>query len=872
MTNSTSLLWDNNPRLIEITRAILDPTGKWLANATEKELEILYPLIWNEEPTEAQIRLIAARDINPDDSDETPINRFRQQIDNWLNQHEEDFIKESWLLRIGRIKQLTDERNRAIANEWAAKAVTSANRKTAFRLAELAHAIDPAGNENLTVKEKLLQYYYFSTEPPFYSLDEHGANVSDMAFSDDGSILATSGADNIIRLWDTATGASLAHLTGHNGHVSAIQFLPGSSTGIISASHDRTVKAWQQSTSGSWSDTLTLTNHNNPVEAVAISPNGRYLAAGYNDGQLILWIKREDNYELKSRVNTGTHKITTLGFSPNSQKVVMGNRNGKVSIWTIANDELTTEAEFEGHGNMLIYTTYFLDDEYVVSGELDRRLLCWNINGKGEPQVLASENERNDFHVRHAAVSSNQRYLVLSADRIFLYAFDRKNKSRGYLLHSLNLDAGALHSKRFDKLTFSNDGKRLAGIIGPSVKVWNLAFSNNRDQSEGFLEYPYDYYLEHGQEFLTVGGERNLDFSPDHAYRLEADDDSAQIRLIHNDKEENITNFTNDANISFLTFLDDGTSFLSGDASGKIKFWNMANNSGPYQIVDAVPGDNDDVVMQVAFAKDEQLMLCALAESREIKLWKKESTDSQYEFFREINTGLRGVRSVNFNPDETAVVVAGIGGIKVYAVNIEEESPIQPVATFTINESPDYAHYSDDGTLIFSYNFDGPLRVWDATGGTLKMNFPDMINTNWGTLFGDSKKWMVVVTERGNNLSRATWFDSDELIRSANKNPWMGALTPDEIESYQIEPYLQLAGYLDANGTPAPIIEQGNEEVIYQFGRYFSERCRQSEQVAVKQDYYLKSKALFLAGKDLAVLHKPETYDWLLEQLERHSR
>ncbi|WP_396230063.1 WD40 repeat domain-containing protein, partial [Frankia sp. CpI1-P] len=64
-----------------------------------------------------------------------------------------------------------------------------------------------------------------------------------MAFSPDGSMLATAAADGTARLWDVATGQPLRTLTGHNGSVWSVAFSPDG-TLLATAADDRTARLW----------------------------------------------------------------------------------------------------------------------------------------------------------------------------------------------------------------------------------------------------------------------------------------------------------------------------------------------------------------------------------------------------------------------------------------------------------------------------------------------------------------------------------------------------------------------------------------------------------------------------------------------------
>src|SRR5947207_15480611 len=75
----------------------------------------------------------------------------------------------------------------------------------------------------------------------------HGGWVIMVAFSPDGKLLASSGNDNLVRLWEPQTGREVRRLTGHTGWVNTVTFAPDGKT-LASGSADGTVRLWETAT------------------------------------------------------------------------------------------------------------------------------------------------------------------------------------------------------------------------------------------------------------------------------------------------------------------------------------------------------------------------------------------------------------------------------------------------------------------------------------------------------------------------------------------------------------------------------------------------------------------------------------------------
>ena len=91
--------------------------------------------------------------------------------------------------------------------------------------------------------------------------------------------------DGSVRIWDPATGQQRAALTGHTGRVSAVAIAPDG-TWLATAGGDGSVRIWDPATG---KQRATLTGHTGWVRAVAIAPDGAWLATGGDDGTVRIW-------------------------------------------------------------------------------------------------------------------------------------------------------------------------------------------------------------------------------------------------------------------------------------------------------------------------------------------------------------------------------------------------------------------------------------------------------------------------------------------------------------------------------------------------------------------------------------------------------
>ena len=157
----------------------------------------------------------------------------------------------------------------------------------------------------------------------------HTALVYQLAFSPDGKILATAGFDNLVKLWDFASGKELRTLTGHTGPVYCVAFSPDGQL-LASSSLDKTIRLWNVADGKPLRE---LKGHTDIVDTVAFSPDGKLLASGSADKSVRLW-NPADGKEVK---NLGSHAQSVYGvaFSPDGKLLASAGNDATVKIWDV---------------------------------------------------------------------------------------------------------------------------------------------------------------------------------------------------------------------------------------------------------------------------------------------------------------------------------------------------------------------------------------------------------------------------------------------------------------------------------------------------------------------------------------------------------
>jgi WD40 repeat protein len=306
----------------------------------------------------------------------------------------------------------------------------------------------------------------------------HTAGVACVAFSPDGTRLATVGGDGALRVWTVGDGGAIAPLVKFDG-----QAAPNSSTGfsplstvafapdgrfVAAAGADGVVRVWDVQLK---SEVRGLRGHTDWVTALAFSPDGRFVAsvAAEKDNTLRIF----ELPALESTGGSGGHllAVNAVAVSPNGKLVATAATDETIKVWDIATGKEV--ATLIGNADTPFAVAFLTNDSLVMGGSLQTRdtgrLHFW---GTTPPKLIKS-------------VPTGEVYTVVaSADGTRIGAWATRPavgdaiKNNSYEIYDAK---GELLSSHADKgrnvrsATFTPDlAWAVAGDDTGTVRVWDL--------------------------------------------------------------------------------------------------------------------------------------------------------------------------------------------------------------------------------------------------------------------------------------------------------------------------------------------------------------------------------------------------------------
>lgn len=116
-------------------------------------------------------------------------------------------------------------------------------------------------------------------------------------------------------------------------------------------------------------------NISNPNYSVAFSPNGRTLAAGCENGTVMLW-DTASGTEIRA-LQDRSSSVLSVAFGPDSRIIALGNWDDRIRIWDVASG--TEKRILQGHSDLVSSVAFSPDGRTLASGSWDGTIRLWQM-------------------------------------------------------------------------------------------------------------------------------------------------------------------------------------------------------------------------------------------------------------------------------------------------------------------------------------------------------------------------------------------------------------------------------------------------------------------------------------------------------------
>jgi WD40 repeat protein/serine/threonine protein kinase len=441
------------------------------------------------------------------------------------------------------------------------------------------------------------------------TLRGHADKVTSVRYSEDGRFLVTASLDGTARVWDVASGRTLATLSGHRAEVLAAALSPGGRR-VVTASQDGSSRVWDVA---SGSLLFTLDEGAPAIVHSGFSTDGARILTVPQEGPPRVWAAQDGRLlaELKGHEGSVLH----AELSPGGQRIVTAGDDQTARVWDARDGRLLLT--LEGHSNDVYGASFDPSGTRVVTAGWDGTTKVWDAY-TGQRLVSLAENT---VVVRTARFDrTGHRVVSARLDGTAVWDLRTSRLLSSFMGHDAAVTGALFSPDGKHVLTTSRDnvaklwdaasGRLLASLHESDPDVASAAFSpDGRGIATGGMDGTVDLWDVTSTPLFLPIGEHDDDvssaaFSPDgRALVTTSWDRTARVWDAETGEGRAVLSGHRGAPRSAV-FSPDGTRILTAGWDGTAKLWDAAAG------LELMPlGSGAAGIQSASFAPDGQRML-----------------------------------------------------------------------------------------------------------------------------------------------------------------------------------------------------------------------------------------------------------------------
>ncbi|AKJ01308.1 WD40 repeat protein [Archangium gephyra] len=541
----------------------------------------------------------------------------------------------------------------------------------------------------------------------------HEKPVVGAAFLPDGHRLVSAGRDGTLRIWDPASGKATRVFRVEGSLFNRMSLSPDGRQVVTSTLNEPVVRVWDLERG----KPLLLTGHEQPVWALAFSPDGALVATGSDDQSVRVWDSRTGEGRVLGE-QLGT--IRALAFSPDGRTLVASGSGLALRLWDLSTGQ---RRELSGHEGKVEVLAFSPDGKFLASGGHDRSVRLWDLS-MGQSRVLGGFGGA----VYQLAFSRDGRRLAVSGVEALVRLFS-VTEPGGRVLQ-------APQRFRYDGLQPSPEGGRLvmSGVDG-TVSLWTLPAGapSTLAGHEGKVVTrfsPDGRFLATGDEqgslrLWDVDGRllRIIEGSGHPITMLAFSPDGSQLALVTYENEVRLWNPTTgqermlqsyqdrqveDLGTVALAFSPDGGHLATAsEFAPHVSLWDVT--TGEKRILRG----HEEGVDSLAFSPAGDTLVTG-GQDHTVRFWGLDGVER-----RRIDLGGNGAWLLRFSPDGTALFTVGVRESIIRSWDARTGAELRPLTGH--DGDVNSIALSADGKRLASASEDQTVRLWDLESRTSRV-------------------------------------------------------------------------------------------------------------------------------------------------------